>query len=94
MIALDWIFSFVKLWTADRVDRSNEGNAEGLDLVSIVVDEVSMSISQARGAAHRSEYASAIATFILSPTHGAYQNGFFVTRRAFQKITTISTKYQ
>jgi hypothetical protein len=36
--------SSVKLWTADRVDRSKDGNAEGLDLVFIVVNEVSMEI--------------------------------------------------
>lgn len=53
IIALAWISSFVKLWTADRVDRSSEGNAESLDLVAMVVDEVSTHVSYTHDTSRR-----------------------------------------
>lgn len=41
MVAVVLVSSSVKVWTADRFDRRAEGNADGFDLVVMVVDEVS-----------------------------------------------------
>ena len=46
MIASFWTSSSVKVWTADRFERSADGNAVGLDVVVMVVDDVSGYIDQ------------------------------------------------
>ena len=46
MVASVCTSSAPNVWTADRLDRSAEGKADGLDRVVVVLEEMSMNIDQ------------------------------------------------
>lgn len=86
------VSSSVKVCTADRFDRRADGNAEGFDLVIIVVDDVSVRYSSAT--VGRIELRALNLTFVGHAAYFTSQQGRSVARSSVQQVSAVCTKDQ